>query len=210
MYIEGGTMPAQPGPRDVVLGGLQQGDVDRTRGALILDDNAWTYLATLGLWTSPTGAGNYISRVTLGGNGDTKATVLAWNDYQNASYALRHANGTGADGITGADVVLDDITGGGNTNIFTIAGHNTTKTFGGAGGNTLPGAFVPKTLIMPDGAGDGRPLGTLYSVPGSGYYRAGHVLFNNGGVSLASGQPWGWICTASGSPGTWKILGTVP
>jgi hypothetical protein len=210
MYIEGGTMPAQPGPRDTVIGGLMQGDVDRTRGALIVDDNAWTYLSAFGLWTSPNGAGNYSSRVTLGGNGDTKATVLAWNDYQNASYALRHANGTGTDGIAGADVVLDDITGGGNTNIFTIAGHNTTRTFGGAGGNTLPGAFMPKTLIMPDGAGDGRPLGTLYSVPTSGYYRAGHVLFNNGGVSLASGQPWGWICTASGSPGTWKILGTVP
>jgi hypothetical protein len=38
-YIEGGTMPSQPGPRDFVIGGLQQ-DVDLSKGSYVLADAA--------------------------------------------------------------------------------------------------------------------------------------------------------------------------
>jgi hypothetical protein len=123
-YHEGGTAPSQPGPRDLILGGLQQGDVDRTRGALIVDDNKWNYLTAYGLRTSPGGGSppggtNFTSQVTLGGQGDANETILNINNYEQQTWALQHINGTGPDGVTGRDIVFRDNTGPGK-NVITF------------------------------------------------------------------------------------------
>ena len=44
------------------------------------------------------------------------------------------------------------------------------------------------------------------SIPGSGQWYAGDVINN---VTPTSGNNIGWVCTASGSPGTWIPFGTI-
>jgi hypothetical protein len=211
MYIEGGSVTAWPGPRDTVFGGLQQGSVDRTRGALILDDNAWSYLQTFGLRVSPGGGGNFTSRVTLGGNGDVAETILALSNYEGHTWALQHINGTGADGITGRDIALRDNTAGGK-NVITVTGHNTAKLYGGSAGNTMPSSVFINDLIIGSGtaAEDGRPVYFVGQAPTSGYHRQGTLFINDGSVSTATGAPAMWSCTASGTPGTFKIISVYP
>jgi hypothetical protein len=85
MYIEGGSVNAWPGPRDTVFGGLQQSLVDRSRGALIIDENILNYVQTQGVRVSPGGGGNFSSRVSLGGNGDAVETILGLSNYEGHS-----------------------------------------------------------------------------------------------------------------------------
>jgi hypothetical protein len=215
-YHEGGTAPSQPGPRDLILGGLQQGDVDRTRGALIVDDNKWNYLTAYGLRTSPgggapSGGTNFTSFVTLGGNGDAQETILQLINYEGHTWALQHINGTGADGVDSRDIVFRDNTGPGK-NVLTFTGHNTTKLYGGSAGNTLPSSVFINDLIIGSGtaAEDGRPVYMVGQAPTSGYHRKGTLFINDGSVSTATGQPAMWSCTAEGSPGTFKIIAVFP
>ena len=42
--------------------------------------------------------------------------------------------------------------------------------------------------------------------PASGYWQAGDVCWHTDGTS---GQPVGWVCTATGAPGTWKAMSTT-
>jgi hypothetical protein len=207
MYIEGGTMPAQPGPRDTVIGGLQQGDVDRTRGALILDDNAFTYLQAFGLRTSPGGGGNFSSRVTLGGNGDAAETILNLSNYEGHSWAIQHINGTGPDGITGRDIsIFRDKTGPGVDPLI-VTGHATAKTFGGSAGNTMPSVLFANMLVVGYGnaAYDGRPVTVGHGAPTSGFYRQGHTVLDDGSGSTTAGQPSSWKCKTEGTPGVWVV-----
>lgn len=44
------------------------------------------------------------------------------------------------------------------------------------------------------------------AIPVSGTYRVGDVVLN---TLPASGQPFGWVCTAAGTPGTWAIISNV-
>jgi hypothetical protein len=44
------------------------------------------------------------------------------------------------------------------------------------------------------------------SYPGSGYHRIGEIVYNS---APATGQYIGWVCTASGTPGTWKPFGKI-
>jgi hypothetical protein len=45
------------------------------------------------------------------------------------------------------------------------------------------------------------------SAPASGYWVAGSIRYND---NVASGQPEGWRCTATGSPGTWSAMANHP
>jgi hypothetical protein len=211
MYIEGGSVTAWPGPRDTVFGGLQQGSVDRTRGALILDDNAWSYLQAFGLRVSPGGGGNFTSRVTLGGGGDAAETILALSNYEGHTWALQHINGTGADGVIGRDIALRDNTGPGK-NVITFTGHNTAKLYGGSAGNTMPSCVFINDLIIGNGTAgeDGRPVYFVGQAPTSGYHRKGTLFINDGSVSTATGAPAMWSCTTEGTPGTFKIIAVFP
>jgi hypothetical protein len=59
-----------------------------------------------------------------------------------------------------------------------------------------------------DGDSDGYPymVGYASAIPVSGTYRQGDYLLNS---VQTSGQPFGWVCTTEGTPGTWKIISTV-
>lgn len=59
-----------------------------------------------------------------------------------------------------------------------------------------------------DGDSDGYPylVGYATAIPVSGTYRQGDYLLNQ---FQTSGQPFGWVCTTEGTPGTWKIISTV-
>lgn len=59
-----------------------------------------------------------------------------------------------------------------------------------------------------DGWSDGYPymVGFASAIPVSGTYRQGDYLLNS---AQTSGQPFGWVCTTGGTPGTWKIISTV-
>jgi len=50
----------------------------------------------------------------------------------------------------------------------------------------------------------GHILGT--AAPNSGYWYKGAVVWNS---EPATGQPVGWICTSTGSPGTWKAMANI-
>jgi len=43
--------------------------------------------------------------------------------------------------------------------------------------------------------------------PTSGYYLAGDILYNIN--PPAEGGYIGWVCTAAGTPGTWKRFGAI-
>ena len=65
-------------------------------------------------------------------------------------------------------------------------------------------------MQQPDGDGDsdGYPYMVNFAsaIPVSGTYRQGDYLLNK---VQTSGQPFGWVCTTEGTPGTWKIISTV-
>ena len=47
----------------------------------------------------------------------------------------------------------------------------------------------------------GFPVRT--AAPSDGYWYVGAVVWNS---APATGQPAGWVCTATGAPGTWKAM----
>ncbi|MCH9839233.1 right-handed parallel beta-helix repeat-containing protein [bacterium] len=65
-------------------------------------------------------------------------------------------------------------------------------------------------MVQPpaDGFNAGYPymVGFATAIPVSGTYRQGDYLLN---PVQTSGQPFGWVCTTGGTPGTWKIISTV-
>lgn len=44
------------------------------------------------------------------------------------------------------------------------------------------------------------------AAPSTGAWRVGDTVYNS---APAAGQPQGWVCTASGSPGTWKAMSNL-
>ena len=44
------------------------------------------------------------------------------------------------------------------------------------------------------------------SVPTTGTWKKNTIVWNN---NPSVGQPIGWICTESGSPGVWRKFGTI-
>ena len=53
-----------------------------------------------------------------------------------------------------------------------------------------------------------KMYGTLYPThSGTGQvWKNGDVIYNN---NPSGNEPYGWVCTTSGSPGTWKAFGTI-
>jgi hypothetical protein len=51
-------------------------------------------------------------------------------------------------------------------------------------------------------------ISTLYAstIPASGTWAVGDIVYV---VTPASGANIGWVCTAAGTPGTWKLFGTI-
>lgn len=85
-----------------------------------------------------------------------------------------------------------------------ISGPNTTQTFGRSA--PVPHAtFFPRLMVGDDTANRAlaRQMMIDDAAPTTGNYARGDVVFNrNAGV----GQPMGWMCTSTGSPGTWTAM----
>jgi hypothetical protein len=78
---------------------------------------------------------------------------------------------------------------------------------GTAVGQLMP-MWIPQDRIWIGAAPNVDPpsIGFGTAAPVSGYYRQGSVVWNR---SAAVGQPNGWRCTVSGSPGTWVAMANL-
>lgn len=66
-----------------------------------------------------------------------------------------------------------------------------------------------RTPVISDGNGDvgnGRAVVYGSSAPASGLHLQGEIVFN---LAASGGGHAGWICTATGTPGTWKTFGPI-
>jgi hypothetical protein len=67
-----------------------------------------------------------------------------------------------------------------------------------------PNNILDSLTTLTDGNGRSVIVGTTY--PASGSWRAGDQCWNN--APSAGGTP-GWVCTTSGTPGTWKAMANL-
>jgi hypothetical protein len=67
-------------------------------------------------------------------------------------------------------------------------------------------AGVEKFSIGPKGEINGILVSASASIPVSGTHTQGEVIFNH--LPIAGGT-MGWVCVASGTPGTWKQWGLI-
>jgi hypothetical protein len=93
---------------------------------------------------------------------------------------------------------------------------NTTLTFYGGSTYTVANAAITSHLTSSDFAPAGFPeialclFGhlTIYgsNAPSDGYWEVMDICWNTG---TASGDTPGWVCTTSGTPGTWKAMANL-
>jgi hypothetical protein len=211
MYIEGGTFPAQLGFRDVCIGGLTQ-TIDTSRGGLLENDGIWNQNSVTAHQVYQD-AGLKTFTASLGGYDSSGPRMLTFQK-DGSIMALRYGKGSGADNQSSQDIVFDETVigvDGGPLATFLITAGGTARTFGRS--SPIANAFWPQKLIIPgkdynqiDGSrvfvddGHGFP-------PTSGDYARGDVCLAGAGAS--SGSPWGYMCTVTGSPGTWKSMGNL-
>jgi len=85
----------------------------------------------------------------------------------------------------------------------TFTGQNTA--FTGGRSTPQPGAMnVPRLFV---GAGSSaRSIDFGPAPPSSGHHAAGELVYN---IAPSPGGKVGWVCTAAGTPGTWKAFGAI-
>ncbi|HEX9948299.1 MAG TPA: right-handed parallel beta-helix repeat-containing protein [Allosphingosinicella sp.] len=86
---------------------------------------------------------------------------------------------------------------------LTMTGHLTA--FTGGRSTPQPGVLNIPHLFVGSGA-NARNVDYGPAAPGSGFHAAGEVVFN---TAPAAGGKIGWVCTAAGTPGTWKGFGAI-
>ena len=69
---------------------------------------------------------------------------------------------------------------------------------------TIITQFTEAVNRMFDGSLEGRR--TQSAAPTSGTWKRGTIIWNS---APSAGGSVGWICTASGTPGTWKTWGSI-
>ncbi len=96
-----------------------------------------------------------------------------------------------------------DYNNGGSTVAFGITGASTAVQAGT--GAAVPHLFHTPRLGLGSGANIRRQTNGT-AAPTSGAWARGDIVWN---VSPAAGGFAGWICTATGTPGTWKTFGAI-
>lgn len=81
-----------------------------------------------------------------------------------------------------------------------FTGPSTAATFGRS--SPVPYATYIDQLFL----GPGRQITSATSVPGSGEWAKGDYVINSNPTDASGSQVIGWICTASGTPGTWRSV----
>ncbi len=213
-YCEQGTGGPQPGPKDLCLGGPQNSTTDTTRGAIIFDENAWSRLQQRAQVSPREGGGGSRQRTAqISSSGFEDPTIFAWSTWDSRHYSILFTGGTGPDGVNQPDIMFTDLANGTSpTYCFMrwISGANGQAAFGRPSPIGL--ATFVNNLVIGDSGGDGRLVQYVDVGPtSSGYHAAGEIELNKfTSMGHASGVPWGWMCTISGTPGTWIVLGTIP
>jgi hypothetical protein len=96
--------------------------------------------------------------------------------------------------------------GSGSQRAWGITGPSTTQQAGT--GAACPYHFVGVNFILGDD-GPGRKLDYAGTVPAAGLHGKGSIVFNNNPNASGAGSNAGWICTATGTPGTHHAFGGV-
>lgn len=105
--------------------------------------------------------------------------------------------------LTATGGIIFDYANGANASPFEMTGPTTANTFGRSA--PVPYAFYSSRLFL--GAGNAaRQVTSAAIAPTSGDWARGDYVRNS---TPAVGQPKGWICTVSGSPGTWVSEGSL-
>ena len=143
--------------------------------------------------------------------------ILTTSSFEGSNYSLKFANGSGPTGLTGQDIVIQNINpalGGTASPIFTITTANSNNLFGRdpARSHQNEALWVHKFVLGNEGLSngvteDGRHIFMGTVPPNSSLHKRGELCIN---INPASGQPWAWVCTVDGTPGTWVALANVP
>jgi hypothetical protein len=78
---------------------------------------------------------------------------------------------------------------------------STTHAFGRSA--AVPHAMFIDRLFVGSSVSAGRQVTSASAVPSTGNWAAGDVVFNS---EPLLGEPWGWRCVLTGTPGTWQPL----
>lgn len=210
----GGYHGDDPNARSLFLGSYAEGGQGLTwlsQHSLAVGGFLAEVPVVSGVWTegrfgdvwSPTGfvsqgtnaAGTTTVLAELGGdanNGD----VLRWSRTGENDWRVKFA------GSSSSDVAFVHANSDGRVPLF-FTGENTAYWMGTSGPVRYT-AVIP-TLAL--GAGTTvRRQTTGTAAPASGAWAPGDIVWN---ASPAAGGFAGWICTAGGSPGTWKTFGAI-
>jgi hypothetical protein len=216
-YFEGGTMPCQFGPRDIVFSGLLQAQYDRSKGAQILDDRVWqnqliskaTYASNTGVktWTASIGA------PSVKHDQSPNCTVFFVEDWNFNSYTMRQMLG-GADGSNGVDFWMSNSASGTSASWgWTGYASNTQGDIWNRGSGASNPNFKFQTagyLLTSDGPSAAFRRAVRREVglgpPVSGTWGRGDKIEN---PDSTAGGTEGWICVTPGTPGTWKTYGSI-
>jgi hypothetical protein len=214
MYMESGTWPSQPGPKDFIAGGLLQGLYDTSRGGTVLDAGVWqTSVKAASLYTSATG--RKYRHVQLGpapqdgiiSTGSADSPILSFTDYDGQYYEFgstaEFEPGTRGDRTANNDFDFGILNS--SSKWFRLSGKNTVRKYGNA--NNQPYEMQIPNLVIGDTGLEGRRVFFWQSgPPTTGTWARGDVCMEQNPTAGAACE---WQCTAAGTPGTWKVKATL-
>jgi hypothetical protein len=209
VYVEGGNLTSRINGPAISIGGISSGSEYSVRikgqvntGYVVANSGigmsktsvAGTALATHMGTLAETIIGTFSTDLSADGTPDIlrhlrsadSATAMTWKwDHTNNNQILAY---------------------GSNKPLWFITGQTTAYTFGRDAG-------VPNMFGLPDFAlmdstnySNSRIIAMRDAVPSSGYHAKGEIVFY---CNASAGGKIGWVCTASGTPGTWKQWGVI-
>jgi hypothetical protein len=204
IYVEGATIYSHLQGPAVAFGG----DVSFTNLSAHFASNTDS-----GPIISHTGVGGYWSFVAGDAaytrNGDyTFAYVGSAAGEQNSMNVFHHGRQSDGGnywryGYRGNDLVYSALN---QKYIWEVTTPATAKTFGRSA--TVPNMFCVHdfALMNQDNEANSRIMGMRDAAPSSGYHARGEVMW---AASPSAGGFAGWVCTTSGTPGTWLKFGAI-
>jgi hypothetical protein len=207
-YVEGSTKVGQPNVLDLVVAGVNEATSIEERGAMIIDKGIFRGpLRSIVRYAS--NSGDKFFSVVCGTDPTTwddptrvipPGYVFRIGDWEGGGYNLKGV-ANGADGLSGIDYIMNDSWG--------WTGGASTKTWGRSG--AVPNTFISQGQLLASGnlSGGGAYAqfrGIAGAAPTSGTWQEGDEFAAISPHILG----WkGWVCTASGTPGTWKKYGQL-
>lgn len=200
LYAEGGTLPSQFAARNVVWGAIGVDSGSRGFGGNIYQDGKWSqpFFREIMSLNNTTGATSY-GQFYFGGTGPGPFNKGIFNvrDYENNTFSLEGSN-------SGQYNQTDWQLKSNSSVLFSAPGPSTVTTWGT--GTPQPGTLQVNSFVLGTRNGDGRAQWYDTGPPSSGNHGRGEIVWN---INASSGSPRGWMCTATGNPGTWVSMGNL-